>query len=88
MPYWQQFSSNLLGFNCLDGDEHWELQEVRGSKLRYDKVMHFVRWVSFSVNDDECFHPGALDACQELIVDFHKHYLDKAGQNEKRQRCK
>ena len=72
----------------VDGDEHWEVQEVLDSKLHYHKLMYLVRWVGFPESDDQWLYPDAMDACQELISDFHKHYPDKPGQNKKRQRRK
>ena len=68
----------------IDGELEYEIAKILDSKIdnrQRCKLLYFVHWMGYEGTDEEnsWFPAMELDHAQELVTEFHMHYLHKPG---------
>lgn len=75
----------------VDGEEQAEIEEILDSRMHYGKLQYLVKWLGYSVSDNEWMLASNLGAAEEYVTEFHQKYpLKPSPENlhrEKRCRC-
>lgn len=75
----------------VDGKDQSEIEEIFDSRMHYEKLHYLVKWLRYSVSDNEWILASNLGAAKEYMTEFHQKYLLKPlPENlyrEKRRRC-
>ncbi len=58
----------------VDGEEQAEIEEILDSRMHYGKLQYLVKWLGYSVSDNEWIWAGNLGAAEEYVAEFHQKY--------------
>ena len=75
----------------VDSKEEAEIEEILDSCMYYGKLQYLVKWLGYSVSDNEWILASNLGAAEDYVMEFHQKYpLKTSPENlhqEKRRRC-
>jgi hypothetical protein len=61
----------------IEGEQEYNVEEIRDSRKRRGKVQYLVHWEGYPREEDTWEPTGNLQHAQELIADFHRRYPGK-----------
>jgi transposase InsO family protein len=61
------------------GEEAYEVEKILDSRIRYRKLMYFVHWTGYPVEERSWTPATDFHDDDSLVVDFHTAYPDKPG---------
>ena len=61
----------------VDGEEEWEVEEIKDSRYSRRQLQYLVHWKGFDVSEDTWEPARHLAHAPELVTDFHSRYPAK-----------
>ena len=61
------------------GQEAYEVEQILDSKILRKKLVYFVHWTGYAVNDRSWVQASDFEDDDDLVVDFHTAYPSKPG---------
>ena len=58
----------------IDGEDQAEIEEVLASRMHYGKLQYLVKWLGYSVTDNEWIPVDELGAAEDYVAGFHRKY--------------
>ena len=58
----------------VDDKDQAEIQDVLDSRIHYGKLQYLVKWLRYSVSDNEWILAGNLSVAEEYVTEFHQDY--------------
>ena len=61
----------------VDSEEQAEIEEILDSYMHYKKLQYLVKWLRYSVSDNEWILASNLGTAKEYMMEFYQKYLLK-----------
>ena len=61
----------------INGEEQAEIEGVLDSRMHCGKFQYLIKWLGYSVSDNEWILAGNLGAAEEYVTQFYQNYLLK-----------
>lgn len=58
----------------VDGEDQAEIEEILDSRMHYGKLQYLVKWLGYSVTDNEWILASNIGAAKEDVAEFHQKY--------------
>ena len=75
--YPSQIAESAPPAEIINGEEEWEVDEIKDSRYSRGQLQYLVHWKGFDVSEDTWEPAGNLVHASDAITDFHQEYPHK-----------
>ncbi len=70
----------------VDAEDQTMMREVLDSKMHYGKLIYLIKWLGYSVTDNEWIEASDIVEANEYIAEFHSKYPRKPSSENQQSR--